>query len=266
MRPDPPANVASMAAGPTLHTLHVGDDPATWTRAGFEVAPPTDSCRASVRLGDVRVLLHGDDGPRGLLRWDLELTPPAGGSSDAADVPKTVPAMAELPADLDGLPTAWAPAPAVTGGDNSAHQSPHPNGVTEMDHLVISSPDVDRTAAALSTVGFEARRTRETDDYGETMRQVFFWAGSVIVELVGPADQKQSGGARSATDATAGPAAFFGLALTSADLDATAAVLSGAMGSPRPAVQPDRRIATLRFNLLGGSVATVVMSPHSGDG
>ncbi|MCB1028663.1 MAG: VOC family protein, partial [Microthrixaceae bacterium] len=226
-------------------TLHIGDAPSAWTQAGFAVATRTDDFRnPSVVLGGVRLVLHGDGGPRGLLRWDLI-------AAAADERPR--------PGDLDGLPTAWVngkEAPWVSSAPTDAH----PNGITGLDHVVITSPDVARTTSALAEVGFEARRTRQTDDYGTPMRQVFFWAGKVIVELVGPLEPTAT--APTLPDAGAG---FFGLAMTSDDLDATAAAMGEALGAPRPAVQEGRRIASLRFNRLGGSVATVVMSPHARD-
>jgi hypothetical protein len=70
------------------------------------------------------------------------------------------------------------------------------------------------------------------------------------VELIGPAEPSGDG-----------PAAFFGLAFTVADLDATKAMLDDALGEPKDAVQPGRRIATLRHKQVGMSVATAFMSP-----
>lgn len=171
-----------MTAGPQLHTLHVGDAASAWSRAGFAVAEPTGAAPHSVLLGAVRVLLHGDGGPRGLLRWDLV--------SHAEGLPTQGTINA---ADIDGLPTAWVPDEptdevAEVAEDARTSVPGHHNGVTGLDHLVIGSPHVQRTTAALLGAGFEARRTRDTDGDGEAMRQVFFWAGPVIVELVGPAD------------------------------------------------------------------------------
>ena len=266
----------AMAAEPRLCTLHVGDDPSTWRTAGFDVSDGLAGWW--VQLGAVRIQLHGSDGPRGLLRWDLDTagqpgpTPGATQPTSSADIDGLPTAWApdtpELPlapaptpgatqptssADIDGLPTAWAPdapelplAPAPT----------HPNRVNAIDHVVVSSPDVDRTVGALTDQGFRERRRRTTGRYGEPMVQVFFWVGDVILELVGPTDVPAG---------EVGPAAFFGLALISTDLEATAAGLGELLGTPREAVQPGRLIATLRLERLGGSVPTVIMSQHPGD-
>lgn len=238
-----------MTAGPQLHTLHVGDAASAWSRAGFAVAEPTGAAPHSVLLGAVRVLLHGDGGPRGLLRWDLV--------SHAEGLPTQGTINA---ADIDGLPTAWVPDEptdevAEVAEDARTSVPGHHNGVTGLDHLVIGSPHVQRTTAALLGAGFEARRTRDTDGDGEAMRQVF----------LGRTRDRGAGGTRRRRrrgGLPGAPAAFFGLALNSGDLDDTAARLGELLGPPRPAVQSGRRIATLRFKAVGGSVPTVVMSPH----
>ena len=231
-----------MVAEPSLCTLHIGDDASTWGTAGFEVRNRSPA-GPSVQLGTVRIQLHGSDGPRGLLRWDLA-SPELPGPTPGATPP--TPATR----DLDGLPTAWVPGAPEESTEN------HPNRVTSIDHVVVSSPDVDRTVRALTARGFRERRRQTTGRYGEPMIQVFFWVGDVILELVGPTDVPEG---------SLGPAAFFGLALTSSDLEATAAGLGDLLGAPREAVQPGRLIATLRLGRVGGSVATVVMSPHPGD-
>jgi len=119
--------------------------------------------------------------------------------------------------------------------------------------VVLATPDCDRTIAAFEVTGLAARRTRHIDTYGSPMRQTFFRAGEVIVELVGP--EAPSGD---------GPAGFFGLALTVADLETTGDYLGDGMGAPKDAVQPGRRIATLRHRDLGMSVAIALMSPEPG--
>jgi hypothetical protein len=59
-----------------------------------------------------------------------------------------------------------------------------------------------------------------------------------------------------------GPAAFWGLTLVSADLDATRAALGDELiGAPRDAVQAGRRIATVRRS-AGLGTAVAVMSPR----
>jgi hypothetical protein len=106
--------------------------------------------------------------------------------------------------------------------------------VVEIDHLVVATPHHERTVAAFEAAGLPLLRTRRTDTYGAPMVQGFFRLGPVIVEVIG-----QDGVAGE------GPAGFFGLALTVADLDATAAYLGDRLHPAKDAVQPGRRIATL---------------------
>ena len=134
----------------------------------------------------------------------------------------------------------------------------HDNGVETIDHLVILSPDVDRTIEALAAVGVEPRATRQVDaeQYGFEARQTFFRMGEVILELIGPNEPMDGAADR--------PAGFFGLAYTVRDLDATAALLADHIGRVKDAVQPGRRITTLRHKDLGMSVATAFMSRGAG--
>jgi hypothetical protein len=128
----------------------------------------------------------------------------------------------------------------------------HRNGVLRIDHLVVLSPDGDRTTRAFGELGWAPLRTRATDHQGAPVLQTFFRAGNVVVELVAPTEP--SGGD--------GPCAFFGLAFEVRDLERAAQVLGGALGPARDAVQPGRRIATLRHREVGMSVATAFMSPR----
>jgi hypothetical protein len=114
-----------------------------------------------------------------------------------------------------------------------------------IDHIVVSTPDWQRTIDALGAVGFELRRERAA-----SMRQGFFRAGEVIIEVVGPHEPS----------ADAGPARFFGLALNVVDLDATKQYYGDRLGSVKDAVQQARQIATLRHRDLGISTAIAFMS------
>lgn len=207
-----------MAPTPTIDEIVVGDPPETWVAAGFTVDDDGVS-----RIGSVRIRLVGRDEGKRILRWSWR-------------------GLAST--DLDGLATSAsdrAPAAAAT----------HPNGTLSIDHVVVASPDDTRTTRALEAAGLTARRVRQTDTYGAAMRQTFFRAGEVIIELVGSPEPSGEG-----------PAGFFGLAFTVADLDATAARLGDALGAVKDAVQPQRRIATLRHKALGLSVAIAFMSPE----
>jgi hypothetical protein len=210
---------------PVLTTVTIGDRPGAWAAAGFTV----DGDRCAV--GSVTLELVGPAGGRGLLGWTLA-DPAHDGEGDG---PPGTPA-------LDGLPTTMGPVPSPAGAPA------HANGAVSLDHVVVLSPDVDRTTDALAAAGIDLRRVRPVGSQPARV-QHFFRLGETILELVGPARPDGDG-----------PARFWGLAFTVADLDATAAALGPAVSAPRPAVQPGRRIATLRHRDLGISVPVALLS------
>jgi hypothetical protein len=148
--------------------------------------------------------------------------------------------------EVDGLPTVPSPPPA--------DPATHPNGAVALDHLVVMSPDPGRTIKALAVHGIEPRRQRHTDQYGPPFTQTFFRLGRPILELIGP-------------DAPSGsePARFYGVAFTVEDLGVTSAVLGDRLGRIKDAVQPGRRIATLRRE-AGAGVPLAFMSPGGDSG
>ncbi len=120
----------------------------------------------------------------------------------------------------------------------------HTNGVTQLDHLVVFTDDPARTTENYAGIGLDARRVR---DVGNGTTQTFFRAGEVIIELVGPIPDVN--GER-----------FWGLALTVGDLDASAVLFGERLGPIKDAVQPGRRIATLRHKACGLTVPIAFMS------
>jgi hypothetical protein len=206
---------------PRLVEITVGDPPEAWRAAGFSVDDDD-----TVRIGTVRVVLVGRSDGKRILGWAFDEIDP------------------ELH-EIDGLTNhrpAFARGPAAD----------HPNGCVQIDHVVILTPDLERTLAAFDAIDLATRATRETDTYGLPMRQAFIRSGEVIIEVIGPTEPSDDDG----------PASFFGLAHTVADLDDTAALLGDGLGHVTDAVQPGRRIATLRHRDLGMSVATAFMSPE----
>ncbi|MCB0994594.1 MAG: hypothetical protein KDB21_05865 [Acidimicrobiales bacterium] len=143
------------------------------------------------------------------------------------------------PGELDGAPLVAPGAPAGAAD--------HPNGVTAIDHLVVRSPDIDRTSDALQAAGLELRRERRFGAGDSTIRQSFFWLGRTILELVG--DDTAHG---------PGPALLWGLALTANDLDRLAEVAGDAATPPKPAVQRGRMILSLH----GLGIPIAVLTPH----
>jgi catechol 2,3-dioxygenase-like lactoylglutathione lyase family enzyme len=143
-----------------------------------------------------------------------------------------------------------------TLGDDASPDAaaPQPNGVVQIDHVVMLTPDLDRTVAELEAQGFDLRRRRDAPTPGGSTRQAFFRAGEPILEVVLAPE-----GSSVARD-PAGPARPWGLAFGVDDLERTARSLGALLGTPRDAVQPGRRIATLRDEAgLGPAIA--FMSP-----
>jgi hypothetical protein len=120
----------------------------------------------------------------------------------------------------------------------------HENGATRIDHLVLMSPDLPRTMSEMEALGLEARRERNAGNF----KQVFFRMGEVILELVGP------------HEAGPGESHFWGVTFAVPDLDATAEFLGERVGRVKDAVQPGRRITTLRGREIGISPAVAFMS------
>jgi hypothetical protein len=200
--------------------LEVADPTDAWIRAGFSV-----DADAVCRVGGVRIRLVGRGRGTGIVGWSLRGLPP--GSS---------------PGDLDGVPT-------TRSGGVSAAPAAHANGVTAIDHIVLLSPDLGRTTESLAAVGVDPRRERDGELGGRSIRQIFFRLGEVILEVVG---SPQTPGE--------GPSALWGITYVVADIDATASYFGDLTTPVKDAVQPGRRITTLRNHELGISVRSAMIS------
>lgn len=203
-----------------LRSLTIGDEPAALEACGFRL---DDHDVATV--DGVRLHAAGAAGGRGIVRWGLEGLP-------------------EQLADLDGIPTAVErnaeppPEPAID----------HPSTALAIDHVVVRTPDLPRTLAALAAAGFELRRTR---DVGNGAQQAFFVLGTAVLEVVGPT-----------VAAGEGPASLWGITFVVADPVVASEVLGEGLGAWKPAVQPGRSIATLRHEVTGSSVPFACMTPR----
>lgn len=220
----------------TVVGVHLADDPEAWARAGFTVHDD------SVVVGSVRITL----GVTGAPGWMLQRRPNGGGTDTGSTHDVTPPEQPD-PSTIDGIPTRWVhdAAPAAPS---------HPNACSLLDHVVIATPDVDRTAAAFEALGMRVRGRRDAGTPNRPMRQVFVRDGAVIIEIVGPAVVDDDPTVR------ARPATVWGLAFASDDLDACAQHLGANLGPVRDAVQPGRRIASLRHRDLGISVPVAIMT------
>jgi hypothetical protein len=184
-------------SAPELVSLSLADPPERWRALGFGVRD------GRMRVGDVGVEL-GAPGD-GIVAWRLR--------------------GVESGTEIDGLP--WS----ASGEDQAEPDAAHPNGALGIDHVVVVTPDFDRTAAALDAAGLGLRRVRDAGGF----RQGFRRLGPAILELV-EAPHGDPGA----------PARFWGLVVIVEDLDALAERLGDRLGPVKDAVQPGRRIATLR--------------------
>jgi hypothetical protein len=106
----------------------------------------------------------------------------------------------------------------------------------------------------LQQAGLDLRRVREQPTPAGAPRQAFFRLGAEILELVAEPDDvvERSGGRER-------PAHFWGLALRVSDLERTVEGLGEHAGTIRDAVQPGRRIATVRRS-AGLTIPIALMS------
>lgn len=199
---------------PELAELAIGDQPEAWRALGFHVD------QGNLDLGGIRIRLGDEEHEgTGILSWSL----------------RGVNAMGSI----DGLPS---PVPRVLRPPPFAT---HPNGATGLDHVVIATPDFDRTADAFRRAGMPLKRTRENGE----LRQGFRRLGSAIVELV------------YSPQLNGHDTHFWGLTVVVISLEDLAERLGDQLGEVRPAVQPGRRIATLRPT-DGVSPRVAFMSPE----
>jgi hypothetical protein len=210
---------------PELVRLEIADTPERWEALGFIVAD------SGVALGGLTIGL-GTAG-RGITAWTLRNAPPA-------------------LTEIDGLRTSTT----SDSGPPSEHprsrqpEARHPNGALAVDHVVVITPDFDRTSVALDTAGMPLRRVRTVGAGADGFRQGFRRIGPAILELV------------EAQGASPGPARFWGLVIIVHSLDVLAERLQGQLGRIKPAVQPGRQIATLKDTAgLGAKVAFMDREP-----
>jgi hypothetical protein len=211
--------------------LVIGDDPAAWQALGFAVGDDGTFALGGVRVRLVRgraaveLRIEGldTDRPDGLAVVRVRHArrgPPAAAAAAARPEPTAASARA-----------ARRDPPAV---------SPHPNGATAIDHVVVFTDDRDRTAVALAAAGGDVRRRGDPPELPAPMAFVRF--GELVVEVA------QAGG----------PARIWGVSVVVPDLDALAGPL---LGAARPAVQPGRRIVTVS-RAAGLSLAVALITPR----
>jgi hypothetical protein len=206
---------------PRIVELRLSVDRAPWLEAGLVAEGPG----GSAELGATRLLFEpGSGAPGAITGWTLE---------------------GVCSADLDGLATALVGPPVRPPASG-------PDAVPRVDHVVIFTPRLERTIEAFESAGVRCRRIREVGPADRRLRQAFFRFGEVIAEVV-EAPEEQAG--------RAGAARFWGLTLAVADLERVAGELGERVGSIRDAVQPGRRIATVRER-AGLGIPVALISPE----
>jgi hypothetical protein len=204
--------------------LTIAGDPETWRSFGLTVTDEGTIPLLGTSLRLVPDVAAG--GARGVVGWSLSGLP-------------TGPTVV---AAIDGLPT------EVVDTLPPVHAS-HELGASSLDHVVVLTPDLERTSEAIAAAtGSELRRVRELG----SMRQGFHrmgerGSGGLIVELV------------DRPDIPAGPAVFWGIVLVVDDLDVACDLIGpDRISPPKDAVQPGRRIATVGADVgLGLPVALI---------
>jgi hypothetical protein len=209
----------------------IGDDPAAWQALGFAVGDD-----GAFALGGVRVRLVRGRAAVELRIEGLDTDRPDGLAVVRVRHARRGPPAAAAAAARPEPPAASAGAarrdpPAV---------SPHPNGATAIDHVVVFTDDRDRTAVALAAAGGDVRRRGDPPELPAPMAFVRF--GELVVEVA------QAGG----------PARIWGVTFVVPDLDPLAGPL---LGAARPAVQPGRRIVTVS-RAAGLSLAVALITPR----
>lgn len=207
---------------PILRSIVVGDDAKSWESAGFTVDDGV------ITIGSITVDCRGDGD--GASRWGL--------TGDGRLV------------TVDGISV-------ERGGPKPNLGIAHPNRVFDLDHIVLRSPDLERTTAMLENLGIECRRIRDVSLGDSPIQQRFFRiptgepesGTSTILELVGPPEPTEGG-----------PATIWGLACIVDDMDAAVAELGDVCSEARAAVQPGRKIATVRTRDLGINLTLALMT------
>ena len=198
-----------------------------WSSVGFDVMELPNG-KPVCQVGNVQ-LLFDPTGKRGISGAAVY------GMSGAIDSLKFDKAPNITPSSIDACP-----------------RSVHPNGVTQIDHLVVTTPNCDRTTLAFEANGIHPRKIRTFGNDEAKMRQTFFWLGDVILELVGPHASEDKGQTK-----------FWGLALISDDLRTTSDYLGSRCTPIKPAVQSGRKITTIKTREIGITTPLAVMSPHT---
>ncbi len=209
---------------PRVEWLTVGGDPDAWRAAGLAVA--ADGHVALFGTG-LRIVPPGD--VEGITGWALS-------------------GIAET-TQISGLATEVV-------APNPPSYAQHPVGAVELDHVVVVTDALELTSRALAAAtGCELKRIRDAGSVRQGFHRI--GRGGLIVELVERIDD-------AAPAVTVPTDRFWGLVINVEDIDAAYHLLGDdVMSAPKEAVQPGRRIATIRAEAgLGVRVALMTRDPR----
>ena len=161
------------------------------------------------------------------------------------------------PPGIAGWSLSGMPDPSVTDVDGLVTEAvpptipmlvEHPNGAIGLDHVVVTTDALERTCTAVeAATGAPLRRVREVGEIRQGFHRI--GSGGLIVEVVERAGLPEA------------PAWFWGLVLNVDDLDVAAELIGpDGIGAVTDAVQPGRRIATVRTE-LGLGLPVALMTP-----
>jgi len=204
---------------PTLLELSIAGPIDPWLELGFTSDPDTNS----IRIGTTRLRFDDPGAPPAIVAWSLNPDPGV----------------------VDGLKSSSVD---IESPNDDREPQRHANSATIIDHVVVMTPDIDRTDKELALAGFDRRRVRQAGTIERPLWQSFYRLGEVVLEVVG---------SRPARDQ--GPASFWGLVVVVEDLEKMAS--AGRIGRIKAAVQPGRRIATVEKSARLG-IPTAFMNPE----
>lgn len=237
----------SATRGPQLTRIQLAGDPHRWADAGFDVG-----AGGAITVGSTVVVPDGAE--RGPVRLGFEPTP---GTDDLDGI--GIVSVPGASTDRAATSTIIDPATITEAPPASGSSDGHRNCIVSIDHVVIATDDGERTIASFEKAGFPARRTIVTERFGTPLLQTFLWAGDVMFEVIGPPEPVP-------VAATTPEARLFGITFVTSDMDRTVGLLGEMIGEPKPAVQPNRMIATLRTRELGIRTRIAIMTPHVAGG
>src|SRR3954464_2459984 len=181
----------------TIAELLIADPPEAWQAIGLDVDGGGDA-----HVGMVRLRFDPTAGTGGSGDGRSAAGGGAPGGDDATAIRRWTVAGApdEGVRDIDGLVTAHGEPPG-----RAALPSSHLIRARSLDHLVVMTPNLERTVQAIEGhLGLPLRRTREAGTRERPARQAFFRMGEVVLEVVGPPEPDPQGG----------PARFWGFVFT----------------------------------------------------